>query len=564
MVLKRSLMMAGLAWGMAGCAQNPLMLSAPAHSTEAVQEIQRELDRALEQRPETSANPSGLPGTVADALIPPLPMAPALDAQAEERFDLSVRGLPAQEFFMGLVKGTPYNMVVHPEVQGEVSLELKNVTIEEVMRIVRANYGFDYRYSNGLYQVLPVGLRTEIYPINYLNLLRRGVSEVQVSSGQVSNARNQGQNNTSGRDNNGQSGSAQGVVGTRIMTETESDFWAQLRDTLQTIIGNEEGRSVIATPSAGILVVRAMPQELRAVENYLERTQLIMQRQVILEAKILEVALDEGFEQGIEWTDSVDFSSKEDSQGNPVKTLIGQLSAEPLANQGMGGIFSASLRLNSFNALIQLLGKQGNVQVLSSPRIATANNQKAVIKVGTDEFFVTDIDIDEDRNNSGNSTNTNTSVTLTPFFSGIALDVTPQIGDNGDIILHVHPSVSEVTDQTKVVSLGGRDLTLPLARSSIRETDSIIIARNGQIVVIGGLIQNSSQDSNAEVPFLSRIPLLGEAFKQKRQQARKSELVILLRPTIADAASVERDLRESRERFDRFGRILSTPNSRMP
>src|SRR5690606_27423394 len=167
------------------------------------------------------------------------------------------------------------------------------------------------------------------------------------------------------------------------------------------------------------------------------------------------------------------------------------LAGQTITASDIGGLFSASVRAGDFSGLIQLLGKQGNVQILSSPRIATVNNQKAVIKVGTDEFFVTDIDFDENNSAITATDRTSTSVELTPFFSGISLDVTPQISEDGAITLHVHPSVSEVSDQEKVITVGERDVTLPLARSTVRETDSIIRAESGQIVVIGGLIQNT-------------------------------------------------------------------------
>ncbi len=181
---------------------------------------------------------------------------------------------------------------------------------------------------------------------------------------------------------------------------------------------------------------------------------------------------------------------------------------------------------------------QGDVRVLSSPRISTVNNQKAVIKVGQDEFFVTNVKKSTETTSSSGSTQTTPSipeVELTPFFSGIALDVTPQISDANDVILHVHPTVSEVSEKTKVVDLG-KDavLSLPLAVSSIRETDSIVKAENNQVVIVGGLLKSTEKKQNANIPWIDQIPLVGRLFKQHSFIGKKSELVILLKPQIVN------------------------------
>jgi len=181
-----------------------------------------------------------------------------------------------------------------------------------------------------------------------------------------------------------------------------------------------------------------------------------------------------------------------------------------------------------------MLESQGNVQVLSSPRISTLNNQKAVIKVGNDEFFVTGIST---TTTTGTATTTTPEITLTPFFSGIALDVTPQIDQNGGVTLHVHPSVSRVTDQQKVIQVGGTTQNLPLAKSTVRESDSIVFAHSGQLVVIGGLMQDSRSEKVASTPMLGDLPVIGQFFRQTRQGASKSELVLLLRPTVVDGSA---------------------------
>jgi len=468
------------------------------------------------------------------------------------------------------VAGTRYNAVVHPEVTATIELRLGDVTVPEVMDIAADLYGLDITRTGRLFRINTNQIQTRLFPIDYLHFKRRGGSETRVSSGQVSSAGASSAGNSSsggvsdnGIADTGDSGETRSLVGTTISTETASDFWKGIRDTLTMIVGGGKAQ-VVVNPEAGLVMVRAGPKDLKLVEDYLRRTELIMQRQVILEAKILEIALNEGYQQGINWSDIQSASGITASDGLPEDFTAQSLAGQAIQTSDIGGLFSASVRAGDFTGLIQLLGKQGNVQILSSPRISTVNNQKAVIKVGTDEFFVTDIDFNGNSSAFTATNQTSTSVELTPFFSGISLDVTPQISEDGVITLHVHPSVSEVTDQEKVITIGDRDVTLPLASSTVRETDSVIRAESGQIVVIGGLIQNSSEDKNSAVPFFSEIPLMGELFKQRKFQSRKSELVILLRPVVADMREMGADVSASRERMSVLRELLQSSESVTP
>ena len=218
-----------------------------------------------------------------------------------------------------------------------------------------------------------------------------------------------------------------------------------------------------------------------------------------------------------------------------------------------GGVFSAALQIDDFTSFIELLETQGNVHVLSSPRVSTVNNQKAVIKVGQDEFFVTEIS-SSDISGTGNTGNTTApDITLTPFFSGIALDVTPQIDVAGGVVLHIHPTVSEVQDQTKNITVNGQTQSLPLALSSVRESDSIVHAHSGQLIVIGGLMQTRTEDEVAGTPGLRDLPVVGSLFEHTRRRFLKSELVILLRPIVVNStATWAHSLQETAKRVRQY------------
>lgn len=304
------------------------------------------------------------------------------------------------------------------------------------------------------------------------------------------------------------------------------------------LIGNESGRSVIVSPQAGLVTIKAFPHEISAVKSFINDTQDHLRRQVIIEAKILEVTLNDDYQQGIEWSNVLGHIGSTDigfsTSGNIVNNSI---------SAAIGGVTGINFTNADFSGVINLLSTQGNVQVLSSPRITATNNQKAVIKVGEDEYFVTEV---SSTTTTGTATTTTPEVELTPFFSGIALDVTPQIDENGEVILHVHPSVTLTDEQVKTIRLGDEDFALPLAQSSVRESDTIIRAKSGEIVVIGGLIETRKVDIESKTPLLGNIPLVGELFKSKSQTTQKKELIIMLKPVVIGQSTWKDQLKDAR------------------
>ncbi|MGL6610517.1 pilus (MSHA type) biogenesis protein MshL [Aeromonas hydrophila] len=489
---------------------------------------------------------------------------PQAISMPEPRLRIAAHDVDAVEFFGSLFKGSRYSVAVHPGVAGQISVELKDVTLTEVLAVVGDMYGFDVQRKGNVFHVYPAGLRTETIPVNYLMMSRRGLSRTSVSTGGVTANDNNGNSNSfdnangsnnstsnSNRSSNGSSNSDSN--GTRIETDTNSDYWTDLRDTLQTLIGSGDGRAVITSPQAGLVTIRAYPKELKAVREFLNQSESHLKRQVVLEARILEVALNEGYEQGVDWSG---LSASWD--GN--KGITGGGSAAPsqlptTPNQifsALGGGAGFKISDGNFNVAVNLLKTQGDVNTLSSPRVTATNNQKAVIKVGTDEYFVTNASTTITTTSTG--TDKTPNVELTPFFSGIALDVTPQIDEEGKVLLHIHPSVIDTEEQQKTIDMGtsGGTLQLPLAKSSIRESDTVVQANNGDIIVIGGLMKTDKQEIVSKVPLLGDIPWVGEAFTNRRESTKKVELVILLKPTVVEKDTWQNELQRSSELLDKW------------
>lgn len=553
-----------------------------------------EISREVATAARSAAPTATVDDAVANALVPPvsalagnLPKArPAL----EERFNVAFRQVPAQQFFQSIVVGTRYNMLVHPDVTGTITANLKDVTLVETLDAIRDMYGYDYQINGTRVSIRPLTMQTRMFQVNYLNSARRGQSSLRVSSTSVSNNSGGNQNGQNGQNNNNQGnnqnnqnqnngdqtngGSGQQRNSTDLLTTSETDFWPQLKESIEAIVGSKaNGRSVVVSPQSGVLVIRAMPEELRNVDLYLKATQLSVDRQVILEAKILEVELNDSFQSGINWASFATFNGRNSrtatgfvspgavlspSPGNGVtpSTISGDglaaVTGSSLTNarNAAGSLFGLAFQTTNFAALLSFLESQGTVHVLSSPRIATLNNQKAVLKIGTDEFYVTGVTSTTNSNTTGNTVTP--SVTLQPFFSGVVLDVTPQIDDKGNVLLHVHPSVSQVTEVTKDINLGtAGNLTLPLAASATSEIDSMVRGQDGKVVAIGGLMRQSSTGDNSQVPVAGSIPVLGALFRNKSTINQKRELVVLIKPTIVDGANNwNQDLLDSSRRID--------------
>jgi MSHA biogenesis protein MshL len=548
------------------------------------------------------------PDTTLQALMPGLSLSDDLLAPVVERFNVMAEAENARDFFNNLVAGTDYGVIVSTEVEGQISINLPNVTIEEVMTTVAEIYDYQITRRGNIFEVQPQGMVTRIFSIDYLNVSRDGSSSVSITSGGSGGAGGAGgqqgaQGGVAGGfggagaisggagafgggaagGSGGAAGGGAGGGGGQVSTQTQTDFWTDIKATLEGILGlsttssgsaaaqpgasgllaglggpgtqvqasaarDEEGRTVIVQPQVGLIMVTATPSELEQVASYIEAAQSILMREVTIQVQFLEVLLDKGYQSAIDFDT---FGPGGQADGN--NQVTGQFGAgtQGVTFDGISNPLTIATNFTDFNAVFRLLESRGTTQVLSSPSLKVLNNQKALFQDGDQEFFQTSVG--SNVVNTGNSVTETSANNLQQFFSGISMDITPQISADGTITLHVHPVITTVSEQNK--SVAGQQV--PLARTSVRELDSIIKAQDGRIVILGGLAYERTVDNTAGIPGLNDVPVVGAAFDQRRQSTVKSEFIILLRPVIANTQSEQNLLRDTGERVRRISETLN-------
>ncbi|MGV0005206.1 MAG: pilus (MSHA type) biogenesis protein MshL [Candidatus Porifericomitaceae bacterium WSBS_2022_MAG_OTU9] len=443
-----------------------------------------------------------------DVVIPP----PPLPLEQEVLYHVDVDGVSARELVWALVRDAalPTDLQAVPDMA--VSLYAPGQPISLLLERIASLAGWRMDASHGQLLFAADEPYMQVYHIGYLDMARTASSRVQIAN-QIK----------SPSSDDGAGGGFEGNNSTtNVSSESLHDFWAVLDANLQALVANAADTSIVINASSGVVAVQARQSVHKMVAQFLSALRAGAYRQVLIEATIVEVALDDQFSSGIDWSlfeDSV-FSIRAESFVPNEGTFIVEY------KNGRPGF--------ALNAMLSLLHDFGNTKVLSSPRLMALNNQTALLKVVDNVVYFT-VDQQTTLSVQGNSESTASSVVHTVPV-GLVMSITPHIDSDGAVILNVRPSISRINNfvDDPNPALGGTVNRVPQVR--VRELESLLRLEDGQVAVLGGLMQDQADEQQRKIPGLSSLPLLGHLFTGSSTRTQRTELVVLLRPVVLRSA----------------------------
>ena len=478
-----------------------------------------------------------------------LPQKGEIGAKPQKLYTLRMRDAEVQDLLLAFSReDTNLNVVVDPKVSGRFTVDLKGVTLEQALDVICSQLGVEYRREKNIITIYKPSLETRIFSLDYITTVRKGKS---FATGGIS-GRSSGGGTSGGAGGSSASGQSRSAGYSEVSTEDESDLWKEIEKGLQSLKSTEG--SVIVHKSSNTVLVKDSPASLQRIAGYLNSVTGSVQRQVLIETQIIEVSLNDTFQAGIDWqtiqnlpqmsnlswglagkgtspwvgypgsTGTSGGSSSGGSSSGTTQEIPGKFYIRPY-----GGVFriGAPDQNIPLSDIVDALSTQGNVNILSSPRISTLNNQPAIIKVAREEpYFQTT------RTTVTGETNTTTEVNFLTI--GIVLAVTPQISADGTITLTIHPSITERAGER--VSAQGD--VVPIV--DVRETDTVVRVNDRETILIAGLMQNKMFEDINGIPLLRDIPLIGRLFTHISRETKKTELVVMLTPRVITSENVKK------------------------
>lgn len=535
-----------------------------------------------------------IPQTIKRSVVLP----PPKPGTKTETYSVVVTNVPAQEILFALARDAKINLDIHPGIQGAITLNALNQTLPQILTRIAKQIDMRYELENGNLSVMPDSPYLRSYKIDYVNMVRD-------SDGTMSNTTQVGSNSSSSAVVTGSSGNNNSSL--TIKNISKNDFWKTLTQNIKDIlhetdkilpsgssetvvqqvstasstgtgvqpasnkkttakagVGNSpnpvsvqeggttvtrtntfrEAASVIANPENGIITVRATGKQHEKIQEFIDQIMANARRQVLIEATVVEVQLNDQYQQGINWSllqrGGTGFQLRQAATGQSGAGT--GLIAGNTASLFTLDYINPTSRLGNLAASVSLLESFGKVKVLSSPKLSVMNNQTAILRVVDNlVYFVINVTTTAPTSTSSAFSTFATTPNTVPI--GFTMSVTPQINDTGTVQINLHPSISRllgyVNDPNPSLATAGVVSRIPV--TSTREMESILKIENNQIAVMGGLMQDEATNNTDAIPGLSNIPVAGNLFKNRNDTTTKTELVIFLRPVVIKDASINGD-----------------------
>lgn len=506
---------------------------------------------------------------------------------APRRISISVREADLRDVLRAAMEGTDLNLSVDPSIDTRIKgLDLKSVTLEELLEQILPNYGLGYVKNGRTLHIQKADGGLRFFQVDQLALRRMGSKDFSVNAaGQTVQATGGG---GGGSQSGGSSGGGSGqssAYQSSLHSGNTFDPWAELQLGLSIIVFGEpmpvststgsgavtggvkapssqalsrDGKTLILHPESGLVVVGADPSTLHRVERYLDQIQRRNRRQVQLEARIVEVTLGKDSQVGVDWQRAILAAGASSGLGTGTNVATSFLTGDtrnPNVDSTQG-LFRMVVDNQRVSAALSALARDGRLQVLSSPRLSTLNNQKAILRVVREEaYFLQNSQITP----SGGFGQPIITTTLTPLIVpvGIVLDIQPQVGEDGMITLAVNPSVSEVAEiRTQSVrdSAGNVLASANLPVVDRRDLDTVVRMKNGETLVLAGIIRSKESSDDSGIPFLRKLPFIGALFTKREKSKVHTELAIFITPTLVeDSDQSQAEKKRSEERLDKAG-----------
>ncbi len=486
--------------------------------------------------------------------------------EKSEKVRIALTKADIKDVLLALTKETKYSLYIEPDVSGTVELaNFKEISLKKALDYILPSLDLGYRIEKG--NVLHVFRKrkiTRVFTFNFIAAQRKGKRNVsfstrsQMGTGGGMGGIGGGVGSIGGGGAMGGAGGTGGMGGqnassSTVETSVKSTIWEELEAGLSSIFGvesrntatstatreesgvkglnisTEDGRRLIVSPQTGIIMVTDYPEKINMIANFLSTFEKSIHREVWIEAKIIEVYLDKAHQMGVDWTSVFSFANFYGTLPN-TSTLVfpsSQLNTGSPILEGVNpsyGIFRYSVSNDKIELLLTALSRQGELKVLSSPRLSALNNEKAIIRVVREEVFFS---LQNQIATSVGGTVTAPSINVQVVPIGIVMDIIPQISPSGEIILSINPDISHLVGIKRFESEGASAMQPVIDRRSV---DTVVKVKDGETVVIAGIMEERKQEINRGVPFLMNLPFIGSLFRRTEQEIRKTELVILITP----------------------------------